>query len=47
MTNEQGNASQNDPYDREEEETATEEGMPLLPNRDDANQPIDDEQGED
>lgn len=33
-------------YDREEEETATEEGMPLLPGRDDANEPYD-EQSED
>ncbi len=32
-----------DDYDRTEEETATEEGMPLLPGRDDANEPYDEE----
>ncbi|WP_281276211.1 hypothetical protein [Flexivirga caeni] len=34
-------SNQPDDYDLEEEEVATEEGMPLPPGRDDANQPID------
>ncbi|MFC6706081.1 hypothetical protein [Flexivirga alba] len=33
----------NEAYEREEEETATEEGMALLPGRDDANEPYDEE----
>ncbi|WP_446664271.1 hypothetical protein [Flexivirga sp. B27] len=41
--------TESDDYDRAEEEVATEEGMPLLPHRDDWNEPIEDdsEDGED
>lgn len=35
-----------DDYDLVEEEVATEEGMPLLPGRDDRNQPISDAESE-
>ena len=37
------NSASDDEYDRQEEEVATEEGMPLLPHRDDANQPVEDD----
>lgn len=33
----------NEAYQREEEETATEEGMPVPPGRDDANEPLDED----
>lgn len=36
-----------DDYDLTEEEVATEEGMPLLPGRDDWNRPIEESEGED
>lgn len=39
-----GMNSISDDYDRQEEEVATEEGMPLLPHRDDWNEPIDNDE---
>jgi len=35
-------STESDDYDLEEEEVATEEGMPLPPGRDDWNRPIED-----
>lgn len=39
-------SDERDDYDLAEEEVATEEGMPLLPGRDDYNRPIDDAEDE-